>query len=335
MKIRVLGTGSWGTALAQVLADNGNDVVMWGISKEEVNDIEKNHHNTRYFEAPVNPNVHAAADISCVSDADVILAAVPVKAMETVLDEVCGLIQKPVILINVAKGFHPVTHERMSQLLERIVPAEKRRAVVDLIGPSHAEEVIIRMLTCVNAVSEDEEAAEIIQNLFSNDYFRVYRNTDVIGAEVGVAVKNVLAIASGILEGIGQGDNARAALMTRGLAEMTRYGIAQGGRPETYIGLDGVGDLIVTCTSIHSRNFMAGMQIGKDGTAEKFMKENTKTVEGILACKVVHEEAIRQKIEMPITEQVYQVLYNNKNPKTAIKELMSRSLKAENGHFSF
>lgn len=329
MKIRILGTGSWGTALAQTAADNGNDVVMWGIDEKEVNDIEINHRNSKYFDSPVSEKVHATTDLDCVKDADVILAAVPTKALESVLKQTCEKITNKPIIINVAKGFHPDTHERLSVVIKRVVPEEKRSAVVSLIGPSHAEEVIIRKLTVVNAVSEDEEAAEKIQKLFSNDYFRVYRNTDVIGAEVGVAIKNIMAIASGILEGIGQGDNARAALMTRGLAEMTRYGVAQGGRAETYLGLDGVGDLIVTCTSRHSRNFMAGLQIGQEGSAEKFLKENTKTVEGVLACKVVHDEAHKQGIDMPITDEVYRVLYQGESPDEAVKNLMGRSLKAE------
>ena len=166
-------------------------------------------------------------------------------------------------------------------------------------------------------------------NSFSNDYLRVYRNTDVIGAEIGVAIKIIMAIASGILEGIGQGDNARAALMTRGLAEMTRYGVALGGKKETYLGLDGVGDLIVTCTSMHSRNFTAGLQIGKDGSSEKFWKENKRTVEGVAACKVVYEEAHKRGIDMPITDQVYAILYEGKSPEECIKTLMSRSLKPE------
>lgn len=329
MKIRVLGTGSWGSALAQTLADNGHDVVMWGISEEEVNDIENNHHNSRYFEAEINHDVHATMDINCVKDADVILVAVPSGALESVFEKVCDLTEKKVIIINVAKGFHPETHELLSDVIKRLVPEEKREAVVSLIGPSHAEEVIIRKLTCLNAVSDNEEAAKKIQELFSNDYFRVYRNTDVIGAEIGVAIKNVMAIASGILEGIGQGDNARAALMTRGLAEMMRYGVALGGKAETYLGLDGVGDLIVTCTSMHSRNFTAGLQIGKDGSAENFWKENKRTVEGVAACKVVHEEAKKRGIEMPITDSVYAVLYENKSPEECITKLMKRSLKAE------
>lgn len=329
MKIRILGTGSWGSGLAQVLADNHQDVMMWGIDENEVNDIEKNHHNSKYFDAEINHDVHATTDIHCVEDADVILVAVPTLAMESVLKQVTDLIQKKVIIINVAKGFHPETHERLSVVIKRFVPEEKREAVVSLIGPSHAEEVIIRMLTCVNAVSDNEEAAKKIQTLFSNDYFRVYRNTDVIGAEIGVAIKNIMAIASGILEGCGQGDNARAALMTRGLREMTRYGVAMGGKAETYLGLDGVGDLIVTCTSMHSRNFTAGLQIGRDGSAENFWKENKRTVEGVAACKVIYAEAHKLGIDMPITDQVYKVLYENQSPEVAIKELMSRSLKPE------
>lgn len=329
MNIRVLGTGSWGSALAQTLADNGHNVVMWGIDQEEIDDIENNHHNSKYFEVEMNHAVHATNDINCVEDADVILVAVPSGALETVLKQVFDKTKKKVIIINVAKGFHPQTHERLSEVIKRFVPEEKREGVVSLIGPSHAEEVIIRQLTCLNAVSDNEEAAKKIQMLFSNDYFRVYRNTDVVGAEIGVAIKNIMAIASGILEGIGQGDNARAALMTRGLAEMMRYGVALGGKAETYLGLDGVGDLIVTCTSMHSRNFTAGLQIGKDGSAENFWKENHRTVEGVAACKVVYDEAHKRGIEMPITDQVYAILYEGKSPEECIKALMARSLKSE------
>ncbi len=329
MKTAVLGTGSWGTALAQVLADNGREVIMWGISSEEAEDISLRHHNTKYFEAPVHENVKATCDISCVEDADLILCAVPTAALESVITQAMAYVTKPVIWINVAKGFHPISHKRLSVVIEETVPAEKRRAVVSLIGPSHAEEVIIRRLTVINAVSENEEAAKEVQELFSNSYFRVYRNTDVIGAETGVALKNIMAIASGILEGIGQGDNAKAALMTRGLAEMTRYGVKVGGKFETFLGLDGVGDLIVTCSSRHSRNFMAGYAIGRANSAEQFLKENKKTVEGIPACKAVHEEAVRMGLEMPITDQVYAVLYEGKAPKDALEQLMARDLRAE------
>jgi glycerol-3-phosphate dehydrogenase (NAD(P)+) len=169
----------------------------------------------------------------------------------------------------------------------------------------------------------------VIQETFSNDSFRVYRNTDVIGAEIGVALKNVMAIASGILTGLGQGDNARAALMTRGLAEIARYGVAMGGKAETYLGLDGVGDLIVTCTSYHSRNFTAGLQIGKENSAVEFLKENKRTVEGIRTCEVIYDLAKKNNISMPIIEAVYKVLYEQAKPKEVIKDLMERSLKSE------
>ena len=332
MKTAVLGSGSWGTALAQVLCDNGEDVIIWGINPDEVNDININHRNSKYFECGITPKLKASNDLSCIRDADILLLAVPTKAMESVLESAVKELDHPVTVINVAKGFHPVSHKRLSVVIQETMPPEYLQAVVSLIGPSHAEEVILRMLTALNSVSDNEEAARTIQHLFSNDYFRVYRNTDVIGAEIGVAVKNIMAIASGILEGIGQGDNARAALMTRGLAEMARFGVARGGRAETYLGLDGVGDLIVTCTSRHSRNFMAGYAIGQSGNAADFLAHNTKTVEGVLACRVVYEEAKKQNISMPITDQIYAVLYEGKSASAAISELMNRDLKSEETH---
>ncbi|MCI2153165.1 MAG: NAD(P)H-dependent glycerol-3-phosphate dehydrogenase [Solobacterium sp.] len=329
MKCAVLGTGSWGTALAQVLADNGHDVLLWGINPNEVHDINENHHNSKFFECRISEKLKASLDLSMIHDAELILLAVPSIVIEETLQKAVAELDHPVLIINVAKGFHPISHKRLSVVIEETVPASERKAVVSLIGPSHAEEVILRMLTAINAVSEDEAAAEQVQELFSNHYFRVYRNTDVIGAEIGVAVKNIMAIASGILEGIGQGDNARAALMTRGLAEMSRFGIALGGKKDTYLGLDGVGDLIVTCTSRHSRNFMAGYAIGRAGDAKSFLETNTKTVEGISACRIVHEEAEKRNISMPITDQVYQVLFEGKKPSDAIDDLMRRDLKSE------
>ena len=330
MKTAVLGTGSWGTALAQVLSDNNQETVLWGISPEQVNDINENHRNSAYFsDLCISEKLHASTDIRCIEDCDILLLAVPSIALQETIDKAVKVIDHPVIIINVAKGFHPVTHQRLSMVIEDSVPVEKLTAVVSLIGPSHAEEVIQRMLTVINAVSEDEKHAEQIQTMFSNDYFRVYRNTDVTGAEIGVAVKNIMALASGVLTGIGQGDNARAALMTRGLAEMSRFGVAFGGKRETYLGLDGVGDLIVTCTSRHSRNFMAGYEIGKSGSAEEFLANNKKTVEGIQACKIVHEEAHKRNISMPITDEVYAVLYEGKRPDQAIQDLMNRDLKSE------
>jgi glycerol-3-phosphate dehydrogenase (NAD(P)+) len=235
----------------------------------------------------------------------------------------------PIIIVNVAKGFHPVTHKRLSLVIKETIDPQRLRAVVSLIGPSHAEEVVQRMLTVVNAVSDNEAASITVQNTFSNAFFRVYRNTDVVGAEIGVAVKNVIAVASGILSGLGYGDNARAALITRGLAEISRYGVYFGAKPETFLGLTGVGDLVVTCTSVHSRNFQAGLQIGQFDSAKIFWETNTKTVEGVHAAKVVYEEAKALGIDMPITEEVYRVLYEGATPSQSVQRLMTRELKSE------
>lgn len=334
MKIGILGSGSWGTALGNVLADNGHEVLIWGRKLDEVVDIHLHGYNEAYFPGvKLNESLDATTDINKLNDADVMLLAVPTGAVEEVSEQLNGLLTKPTLIINVAKGFHPLTHELLMDVIKRVVDEDKRSAVVSLIGPSHAEEVVEKGLTVVNAVSDDIEAAKTIQNLFSNNYFRVYTNTDTIGAQVGVAIKNIIAVASGVLAGLGMGDNAKAALMTRGLAEMTRYGVSMGAKPETFLGLCGVGDLIVTCTSVHSRNYQAGYSIGKNNSAKHFFDNNSKTVEGVFAAKVVHEVAKEKNISMPITEQVYLVVYEGKNPIDAITDLMERDLKSENDIF--
>jgi len=330
MKIGILGSGSWGTALAQVLTDNRHDVTIWGRDLDEVVDISRYHRNERFFPNQIlNDSIEASLNFDDVLDAQILILAVPTAAIEEVCKKIASSFTHPVTIVNVAKGFHPVTHKRLSLVIKETIPDSILKAVVSLIGPSHAEEVVIRMLTLVNAVSDSEEASILIQETFSNNYFRVYRNTDVVGAEIGVAVKNVIALASGILSGLGYGDNARAALITRGLVEISRYGIFYGAKPETFLGLTGVGDLIVTCTSVHSRNFQAGLMIGQFDTAKIFWDTNEKTVEGVNAVKVVYEEALKNKIEMPITEQVYKVLYEGAKPSECINILMGRSLKAE------
>ena len=330
MKVGILGSGSWGTALAQVVCDNGHDALIWGRTLDEVVDISRYHQNEKYFPGVrLNENIRATSDFSALSDREIIVLSVPADAIETVCVSLNSILKHPVIIVNVAKGFHPVSHKRLSEVIKDTIKPNYLKDVVSLIGPSHAEEVIVRLLTSVNAVCENETFASIVQGTFSNPYFRVYLSTDVIGAEMGVGIKNIIAIASGILSGLGLGDNARAALMTRGLAEMSRFGIAMGGKPETYLGLSGVGDLIVTCTSIHSRNYQAGLLIGKLNTSKPFWDMNTKTVEGVNAAKVIYEESVRLGISMPITEQVYRILYENIAPKDAVIALMSRNLKPE------
>lgn len=332
MKCCVLGTGTWGTALAQLLVDNGNDVIQYGIDLTEINDINTNHKNSKYFgDKVILPvKLKATSDLSlALEGSEVIIVAVPTIAVRGVLKEVKTIIKKKPYIVSVAKGFDPTTGKRMTEVVREVLSSDERKEVVSLIGPGHAEEVILRLLTCVTATSIDLECAKVIQKIFSNDYFRVYTQTDEVGAEYGVALKNAIAIASGMITGIGLGDNAKAALVTRGLAEMVRFGQHFGGKLETYLGLTGLGDLMVTCNSVHSRNFQAGYQIGLKNDAKEFLKINKKTVEGIRTAKVVYEMAKANNIEMPIIEAVYKVLYEFEKPTESLKDIMRRALKEE------
>lgn len=330
MKTVVIGSGSWGTALAQVLADNQQPVQLIGVMQDEVDDINLNHRNSKFFPGvELNQDLQATTDYSVLHDADIVLLAVPTQAIESVAAQAASFLEKKAIFINVAKGFNPKTDERMSEVIRRVVPAEKLKSVVSLIGPSHAEEVVVRQLTSIDAVSQSLEDASVVQELFSNHYLRIYTGDDEIGSELGVAIKNVMAIASGIIAGLGYKDNTRAALITRGLQEMIRFGTHFGGRHETFIGLTGVGDLIVTCSSENSRNFQAGKQIGQENDVKHFLETNTKTTEGIRTAKVVHDIAFKEHIEMPICEEVYQILFNGKEPKDCANDLMLRDLKKE------
>ncbi len=329
MKTAVIGSGSWGLALAQVLVDNEHEVIVYGRNEQEISEINNQHTNSKYFENVVlNENLKGTTDFDSILDSDIFLLAVPTKAIE----DMCLRLVKvdhPFYIINVAKGFHPTTYERMSVLIQRVLKDSKMKDIISLIGPSHAEEVVMRMFTAINAVCENENSAKMVQDLFSNQYLRVYTNTDVIGAELGVALKNAIALASGMIEGLGYGDNTRAALITRGLAEITRFGVKAGGKMETYLGLCGLGDLIVTCTSRHSRNFQAGLAIGKANSAEDFLRTNTKTVEGINTTNAVYHMAKDMGVDMPIINEIYKVLYENLKPTECASELMNRKLVPE------
>lgn len=330
MKTVVIGSGSWGTALAQVLADNDQDVTLWGINEDEILDIQKHHQNRKFFEGvQLNKHIQATTDINIVQQADVIVLSVPTIAIEDVCTKISNLLTKKTIIVNTSKGFHPETNERISNVIRKNISSDRLSSVVSLIGPSHAEEVVLRLLTTICAVSLDEKDAKVIQDLFSNSYLRVYRGSDEIGSELGVAIKNAIAVASGVLSGLGYGDNTRAALITRGLAEMIRFGVAMGGKMETFMGLTGIGDLIVTCTSEHSRNFQAGYAIGKADNADIFWKTNTKTVEGVRTSKVLHHLALENHIDMPIVHEIYKVLYEGKEPRISAQDLMERDLKPE------
>lgn len=330
MKVIVIGSGSWGSALAQVLCDNKVDVQLYGNCESEIKDINEHHKNTKYFkDVDLSVALKATMDINVVNDADMIVLSVPTSAVEEVCREIDTRLRKKTIVVNTSKGFHPETFERMSSVIRRNIREAHIRSVVSLIGPSHAEEVVVRMLTTICAVSLHEQDAKTVQKTFSNNYLRVYTGTDEVGSEVAVAIKNAIALASGVLYGLGYGDNTRAALITRGLMEMTRYGIAMGGHKETFMGLTGIGDLIVTCTSKHSRNFQAGYEIGKHNSANYFWEHNTKTVEGVRTVKAIYETTQKMGIDMPIVHEIYQVLFENKSPKSSARNLMSRDLKAE------
>lgn len=333
MKAAILGTGSWATGLARVLNDNGVEVLMYGVDDREIDDINIRHCNYKYFKnVKLEENIRATKNLTDVIDgASYIIITVPTQFVRSVLEQVKPLLKTKVTIINAAKGFDMNTNMRISDTIRSVFTNSEINPVVSLIGPSHAEEVVIRMLTAVCAVSLDEKTAQDVQKLFSNDYLRVYTLTDEIGAEYGAAYKNVIAVASGILKGLGYGDNSRAALITRGLVEMTRYGMLKGGKAETFFGLTGVGDLIVTCSSEHSRNFQAGKEIGLSDNASDFMAGNQKTVEGIRTCKVIHDDILKNypEFEAPITNCVYEVLYENGKPSEKVKELMNRTLKSE------
>lgn len=331
MKISFIGSGAWATALANVVSENGHETIIYGISNDEVNDINLNHCNSRYFkDVKINENIKATLNIKeAVSHSNVIVLATPSSQIRNVINEINPLIDSNPIILNVSKGFDSKTFRRLSEVIKELIDPNKTKGIVTLIGPSFANEVIVRYSTAICAVSSSLSLAEEIQTIFSNQYFRVYTNDDEVGAEVGAGLKNVIAIASGILEGLGYKDNSRAALITRGLAEICRYGMSLGANQKTFSGLTGIGDLFLTCSSHNSRNYSAGVEIGRLNSAEEFLKVNTKTVEGIYACKIIYESSIRLGIDMPITRAVFEVLYNNKKPSDVLVELMNRKLKGE------
>ncbi len=331
-KIAVLGTGSWASALSRVLVHNNHEIMMYGINEEEINDINVNHKNTKFFpDVVLEPSIKATTNLEeALDNANYILITIPTQFVRQTLELVKPLLRNKVTIVNASKGFDMETNMRMSDTIRSVFTNNEINPVVSLIGPSHAEEVVIKMLTTVCSVSVDIETAKDVQHLFSNNYFRVYAMDDEIGAEYGVAIKNVIAVAAGCIKGLGYGDNTSAALITRGLAEMIRYGLAKGGKLETFMGLTGIGDLIVTCSSVHSRNYQAGYQIGKINDVEAFLKNNKSTCEGIRTCKVVYLDAKNNvEVDVPIIEAIYRVLYNNCNPRDEIARLMERELKIE------
>lgn len=331
-KIAVLGPGSWGTALSQVLNDNGHEVRIWGNVAEQIEEINQKHTNTRYFKDIIlDKNIKAYINLAEALDGvDAVLFVVPTKATRIVAKQVAELLDHKVVLMHASKGLEPNSHERLSQVLEQEIPAELRSEIVVVSGPSHAEETIVRDITLISAASNDLEAAKYAQNLFSNHYFRLYTNNDVIGVETAGALKNIIAVGAGALHGLGYGDNAKAAIIARGLTEITRLGVKMGANPLTYSGLSGVGDLIVTGTSVHSRNWRAGDQLGRGEKLEDVERNMGMVIEGISTTKAAYELAQELDVYMPITGAIYSVIYQGVAIDEAIKTIMSSEFRAEN-----
>lgn len=331
-KIAVLGAGSWGTALAQVLSENGHQVTLWGNNQEQIEEISTHHTNARYLPDVVLPKqLNATADLQqALANTDAILFVVPTKATRDVARQVAELLTHRPQIIHASKGLEQGSHKRISQVLAEEIPETKRQEIIVLSGPSHAEEVSRRDITTITAACTNETSAMYVQQLFMNDYFRIYTNPDVIGVETGAALKNIIAIGAGALVGLGFGDDAKAAIMTRGLAEISRLGVAMGADPLTFIGLSGVGDLIVTCTSIHSRNWRAGNLLGKGHSLDEVLANMGMVVEGVSTTKAAKELAEELHVDMPITQTIYQVLYEQKDIQVALKEIMLRDGKIEN-----
>lgn len=329
-KIAVIGAGSWGTALAQVLADNDNDVIVYDIDEGVINDINENHRNSKFFGDVVLPeNLKATTDLAvALKSAHFALLSVPTKVMRVALTSMKKFLLPGAVIINASKGIEPGTHKRVSEVVAEVLGEET--TFVALSGPSHAEEVVIRELTSVTCAGNDVEVLFDVQQLFSNDYFRVYRTTDLIGVEIGGSIKNVMALGSGILAGLGYGDNARAMLITRSLIEIKRLGVALGAKEETFDGLSGLGDLIVTTMSKHSRNFQAGFKIGSGSDLNEALDSMTMVVEGVRSCQATYELAKKLEIDMPFVDAIYDVVFNRNNPKEVIAKMMQRPLQAEN-----
>ena len=333
-KIAVLGAGSWGSVLANLLVGNNEEVMLWSRDSEQVVTMNRWHINPQYMkDFKYSPDLKATDDMEeAVRDAEYILMVIPTKGLREVAGNLNKILvkldQKP-LLIHATKGLEQETYKRPSQMLAEEIDEDHRQDIVVLSGPSHSEDVAIQVMTAVTAACANLAAAERVQKLFSNNFFRVYTNDDVIGAEFGGALKNIIAIGAGALQGLGYKDNARAALITRGLAEIRRLGVAFCANPFTFIGLSGVGDLVVTATSKNSRNWRAGYQLGQGRQLEDVISNMGMVIEGIYTAKAAYELAQKRNVKMPITEALYRVLYEGEDIETAITNLMSRKATSE------
>lgn len=326
-KISIVGSGGWGTANAVLLANNGHEVLLWSYFEDESRELENKRENTQFLKGIKIPeSVKFTSDISKCSDADLIVMASPSHAMRAVAKSLSSYVKNGQLILNISKGFDDKSGMRLSEVIYSEIP---NSIVASMSGPSHAEEVGIGMPTTNVVAHSDVKIAQYIQDIYMSPTFRVYTTDDIIGLEIGGSLKNIIALAAGICDGLGYGDNTKAALMTRGLVEITRLGIKMGAQEETFSGLTGIGDLIVTCTSMHSRNRRAGILIGKGMSADEAQKEVKMTVEGIRATYSAYELSKKYDVEMPIVETIYKVLTGTLPVNKAAANLMGREKKHE------
>lgn len=325
MKVAVVGSGAWGTALALCLCRNGHEVTLWVRDQSKADTMAAERRNPRLSGVDLPPELEISAAISCVAEKDMVVMASPSFALREVSRNVAPYLNRNTLLVCVTKGIEQQTLLRMSQVVEQ----ETGHAVVAMTGPSHAEEVALGIPTGCVAAADDQAAAERVQDAFMSDFFRVYTSPDVIGAELGGALKNVIALCAGVSDGLGLGDNTKAMLMTRGLTEIARLGVSMGANRDTFAGLAGVGDLIVTCTSVHSRNRRSGVLIGQGKTPAEAMQAVGAVVEGYYATRAAYTLSKQQGVDMPIVDAAYAVLYEGINAEQAVRRLLARQKKSE------
>lgn len=331
MRIGVIGAGSWGTTLADLLAVKGHDVTLWVFERDLAERMRRSRENDIYLPGfPLAPSLDFTSELGeAVAGKEMLVLVPPSQVMRHVITQASSSIDRETLIVSASKGIETDTLQPMSDVLKETLPKHLCGTLAFLSGPSFAREVAARMPTAVVAAAENEATARAVQEAFSTDAFRVYTNDDIIGVELGGALKNVIALAAGVSDGLGFGYNTRAALITRGLAEMTRLGLAMGAQPATFAGLAGMGDLVLTCTGDLSRNRTVGMELGRGRTLEEILSGMTMVAEGVKTTLSAYQLAQRLKVDVPITEQMYRILYQGKNPRQAVADLMLRELKPE------
>jgi glycerol-3-phosphate dehydrogenase (NAD(P)+) len=329
MNISIIGGGAWGTTLGQVLVDNGHQVLIYDVKQENIDKINQKKHP--FFDTILPDQVVATNSLDeAINFSTYYILSVPTKVIREVLNIMNQKISKPSVFINVSKGIEPHSLKRVSEIVDEEIDSEKIAGFVALTGPSHAEEVILRHLTLLVAASSNNDLAVDIQHVFSNDkYLRVYTSNDLIGSEVGGAVKNAIAVISGACTGLGLGENARAAVITRGIVEIVRVVELMGGNKETAFGLTGIGDLIVTASSEHSRNFQAGKKLGLGKSLEQIYAEQKQTIEGIRTIQAMHDLSLKYHVDLPMINMAFDIIFNGLPVKDGLQKLLSRDLKSE------